>query len=1170
MKRARMIPAALLASIALLSLTAAPPALAAAPAPNLALHTFATPTSFSEADGKLCKESPGNPYVSRCDEYQVTATNSGSLASSGAITFTDTLPANLEVIAVQAELKRLSTSPICLFGSASGCANDCTVEAARIIKCKLSLIEIPPSKAAVALKVNPDETLALLIQTVVKPGASGEEVNTATISGGGSPASEEQKPLVLDAPPAPFGLDSAFASLTASDGSSDTLAGDHPYEFRTRLDLNTVVRLSPAATLQPTSVKDPRDVIVDLPPGLVGAATATPYCTLAQLSSLVSCPPDTRVGQILSDPLSNASVNGPIYNIAPEAGVAAEFGFEDLLDNVHVIYASVAPTPEGYVTRAITREIPQIPLADVVATFFGDPQSKNGGPAAPPMFSNSANCDGRPLTTHIYMDSWQAPGSYNADDSPNLTDPNWASASASSPAVEGCDQLHFEPSIKATPQSSQADSPTGLDVNIALPQPQGAEELTTPPLKDALVTLPEGMTVNPSSANGLQACSLAQVGISAEGLPNAAPPACPEASKIGTVELETPALPSEVCKEQGPSPQFKNLSECPEPSEREKVPLKGSIYVARQLENPFGSLLAIYIVIDDQRTGVVVKLAGEVKPNQSTGQLRTVVSNSPQFPFSELRTHFFAGASASLRTPATCGPYTLTSELTPWSAPQSGPAATPQSTFEVSQGPGGGACAHSPGEEPNSPSFSAGSEAPSASAFSPLIVHLSREDGSQNFSRIDVTLPPGASGRIAGIPRCSEAQIAQAQARSRPGEGALEAQGPSCPQSSAIGTVTVGAGAGPRPYYVTGNAYLAGPYEGAPFSAVFITPAIAGPFDLGVVLVRAALRIDPSTAQVTTASDQLPSILQGIPLDIRSVSVNVSRPGFTLNPSNCNPMSVTGRELSMLGQSAPLSARFQVGGCQGLPFKPKLTAGVSGKASKANGAAFTVNVSAPGLGQANIAKVQLQLPKTLPSRLTTIQKACPAATFEANPASCGEGSVIGSGTIHTPLLDSPLTGPAYLVSHGNAAFPDVEFVLQGEGVLLILDGKTDIKKGITYSRFESTPDAPFTTFQASLPAGPHSALTANVPQKERFSLCNAAPSLVMPTTIVAQSGAVIKQSTKIALSGCPKKHKLTNKQKLNKALKACHRKKGSKRKACEAQAHRRYPVKKGKGGGRKG
>jgi hypothetical protein len=1116
-------------------------ALGATPSAHLDLHTFATPTSFSAADNQTCEETISPLlYVTACDEYQVTVRNSGSVATSGATIFlTDTLPPGLTVFAIQAIRELPSQESVEL-------TSDCKAEASVTVRCKFPF------------RLGPEESLQLLIAVEVQGGAEGGQLNTATVTGGGVPSSEVSEPDVLDSAPA-FGLSSLQTSLVDLSGEIDTAAGDHPYEYTTRLDLNNVIRTSSANTLQSTSVRDLRDVIVDLPPGLLGAATATPYCTLAQLSSEVGCPTDTRVGQIRSEPFSNASVNSGIYNIVPEKGVPAEFGFSDNLDNVHLIYASVVPTPGGYVTRAITRETPQIPLVDAIVTFFGNPAAMNKGPAAPPMFTNGANCNGQPQVTNVYIDSWQAPGSYNADGTPNLSDPNWLKASTETPPLTGCAELEglFAPMIEAKPESTRADSPTGFDVNIKVPQPEDFETLATPPLRDAVVTLPEGMNVNPSSANGLEGCSLAQVGMSASGAPDASAPNCPDGSKIGTVELESPALPSEACKP-APGVKFRNLSECE--GETEEVPLKGSIYVARQQENPFGSLLAIYIVVDDPRTGVIVKLPAEVKADESTGRLTTVVRNSPQFPFSELRTHFFGGATASLRTPAVCGVYSLTSQLTPWSAPESGPPATPEGAFEVALGASGGACPHSPGEQPNSPTFEAASENPAAGVFSPVLVRLAREDGSQNFGQIVVTLPPGASGRIAGIPRCSDSQIAQAQARGNLGEGALELASPSCPDDTKIGTVTVGAGAGPEPFYVTGNAYLAGPYEGAPFSAVFITPAKAGPFDLGAVVVRAALLIDPTTAQVTTRADPLPRILHGIPLDIRSVAVNVSRPGFTITPTNCSPLSVTGQEISTLGQSAPLSSRYQVGGCEHLPFAPKLSASVAGKASKASGTSFTVNIDSAGLGQANIAKVQLQLPKALPSRLTTLQKACLAAVFEANPASCAETSIIGSATVNTPLLASPLSGPAYLVSHGNAAFPDVEFVLQGEGVTLILDGKTDIKNGITYSRFESAPDAPFTSFKTTLPAGPHGILTANVPANKNYSLCGTA--LTMPTTIVSQSGVTLKQNTKIALSGCPKPKALTRKQKLAKALKACHKKHNKKKlQACERQARKKYGAK---------
>jgi hypothetical protein len=344
-----------------------------------------------------------------------------------------------------------------------------------------------------------------------------------------------------------------------------------------------------------------------------------------------------------------------------------------------------------------------------------------------------------------------------------------------------------------------------------------------------------------------------------------------------------------------------------------------------------------------------------------------------------------------------------------------------------------------------------------------------------------------------------------------------------------------------------------------------ITPAVAGPFDLGVVVVRAGLYIDPATAQVTAKSDPIPSILQGIPLDVRSVTVDVDRPGFTLNPTSCAPMAVTGEETSTQGQVAHLSGRFQVGSCQSLAFKPDLTAFTAGKASKAGGASLDVKVaypSAPFTGYANIRSVKVSLPKQLPSRLTTLQKACLAATFEANPASCPTASDVGTATASTPLLSSPLVGPAYIVSHGNEAFPDLEIVLQGENITLVLDGNTQIKNGITSSTFKSVPDAPVSSFELKLPTGKFSILSANVPQSAKYSLCGQ--SLTMPTEITAQNGALINQTTKIAITGCAKPKTLTRAEKLKKALKACHKdKKKAKRATCEKQARKRYGPSKG-------
>jgi hypothetical protein len=455
--------------------------------------------------------------------------------------------------------------------------------------------------------------------------------------------------------------------------------------------------------------------------------------------------------------------------------------------------------------------------------------------------------------------------------------------------------------------------------------------------------------------------------------------------------------------------------------------------------------------------GALIKLGGTVALDPNTGQITATFDNNPQLPFSELRLKFFPGPRAPLVTPSTCGTYAATSQLTPWSS--STPFEPVANSFSIESG-----CAHA-----FAPSFTAGTTNLQAGGYTPFSLTLKGE--------------------------CSEAAL--------------------------LGESTASAGPGEDPFWVKGGrVYLTGPYGGAPFGLSIVVPAVAGPFNLGNVIARSGISVDPHTAQaiITTA---LPTIKDGIPLDVRTVNVTIKRPGFIFNPTSCTPSAVGGTVGSTAGASATVSSPFDVANCAALPFAPRLTASVGAHASKSNGTSFRVKLESAGIGQANIHKVDLQLPSELPSRLSTLQKACLAAVFEANPAGCGAESVIGNATIRTPLLAAPLTGPAYLVSHGGAAFPDVEFVLQGEGVTLILDGQTQIKNGITYSRFETAPDAPFTSFETELPAGPHSILGAYVP-KTPYNLC--ASSLQMPTEITGQNGAVIRQSTSITPTGsCPPK-----------------------------------------------
>ena len=546
-------------------------------------------------------------------------------------------------------------------------------------------------------------------------------------------------------------------------------------------------------------------------------------------------------------------------------------------------------------------------------------------------------------------------------------------------------------------------------------------------------------------------------------------------------------------------------------------PLEGQVFLGEPECSPCsatdaedGHIFRLFLQVRSIERGVTLKLAGHVSANPTTGRLQATFTQQPQLPFSELLLTFTGGARASLANPQTCGTFTTTTDLTPWSAPGFGGLsgteviagsadATPSSSFNVDWNGAGGAC---PASLPFSPSFTAGSQTATAGASSPFSVTFGREDREQDISAITLATPPGLLGMVSQVTQCPEVQ----------------ANAGTCGPESLIGSTTVGAGPGPHPFYLSGRVYLTGPYKGQPFGLSIVVPALAGPFNLGTVVVRASIAVNPATAALTITSDPLPQFVDGVQLRLRTINVEVNRPGFMLNPTSCAQQAVGATITAAQGASSTLSTPFEVGGCQNLPFAPKLTASTEGQASKANGASLDVKITSAGLGQANIAKVDLQLPKALPSRLSTLQKACLVAVFNTNPAACPEGSVIGKATIHTPILTSPLTGPAYLVSHGGAEFPDVELVLQGEGVTLILDGKTEITNGITYSRFESAPDAPFTTFETELPTGPHSILGAYVPAIANYNLCKA--SLAMPTIITAQNGKQIKQTTSIAVTGC--------------------------------------------------
>jgi hypothetical protein len=461
--------------------------------------------------------------------------------------------------------------------------------------------------------------------------------------------------------------------------------------------------------------------------------------------------------------------------------------------------------------------------------------------------------------------------------------------------------------------------------------------------------------------------------------------------------------------------------------------------------------------------------------------------------------------------------FTASSQLTSHAFPEL-PVASPSSSFGVSLDGHGAAC---PASQPFTPGLAAGTVDPQAGGFSPFTMTVSRPDGQQTLSAIALQMPPGLLGVLKSVSLCGDAQAAAG----------------SCGAESLIGHTTVGAGPGSNPFYLGGQVFLTGPYKGAPFGLSIVVPALAGPFNLGTVVVRARILVDSHTAALTIVSDSLPTILQGIPLDLRVVNVTVDRAGFTFNPTNCEAISVLGSATSTQGVTFAAPVHFQAANCAVLGFKPKFTASAPAKTSRADGAALDVKVAYPGTGNANIRSVAVSLPKQLPARLTTIQKACPAATFDQNPALCGEGALVGIGTASTPILSAPLSGPAYLVSHGGAAFPDIVVILQGQGIRLDLVGNVFISKtGITSATFAHIPDAPISSFDLSLPAGPHSALSAV------GSLC--AGPLSMPTTINAQNGAQVTQTTQVKVTGCPAAKKAKHKTKRKKHKKG-NVKKGS-------------------------
>jgi hypothetical protein len=805
-------------------------------------------------------------------------------------------------------------------------------------------------------------------------------------------------------------------------------------------------------------------VITNLPQGLIANPNATPErCTelefLSGQGAEPGCPDGSQVGIINAMTEVGAGpkfVVSHLYNMVPPPGAPGEVAFNALEVGIFIHIAGHVRSESDYGITTSTEDTvarTQNPVLDVQAQVWGDPSSDSHSeirgecrvkpsitcplpPQRKAVLTMPSACS-QSLELSAFADSWEVPGVFDKRQVP-FTD-----TSGNPVGVNECSSLEFEPTLSVQPTTSAAGTPTGIQVDLEVPQNEDKEELATSTLKDTLVTFPAGLALNPAAASGLEACTPAQIGLKTPVGGAPAPihfteerPQCPAGSKIGTVEVTTPLLDH---------------------------PLPGAVYVAQPYQNPFGELLGVYIAIDDPADGIVAKLAGRTEILDKTsgiGQLRTTFTENPELPVSHFKVSLSGGPRAALRTPATCGTYATTSLQTPWSG--NAPVTTANS-FLIDQGPNGQPCASSEAQMPNRPSFEAGTATPIAGSYSPFLGRLQRADGTQQFKRLNLDLAPGLSGKLAGVSVCSGSAIDAAAAKS----GAQEQQSPSCPANSQIGEALVGAGAGPQPYYTSAKIYLAGPYYGGPLSAsspasvVIITPAVAGPFDLGTVVTRAGLYLDPITAQITVKSDPIPQQLEGIPLQVRDVRVNISRPNFSLNPTSCDPTTIAGEAISVLNQVAPLSQRFQVGACKALGYEPKLALRLKGGTKRgAHPKLRAVFTAKPG--EANTSRISVALPRSEFLENAHIQTVCTRVQFAAE--NCPAKSIYGHVRVTTPLLNEALEGPVYLRSSTHK-LPDLVMALKGppsRPIKVELDGRIDSVNGGIRSTFDFVPDQPFT------------------------------------------------------------------------------------------------------------
>jgi hypothetical protein len=1076
-------------------------AAAEAAGPTWSLRTVAEPSAFSPADLARCDDP--HPASQICDRYQVLVTNVGDAPSVGPVTVTAHLPIGITTVETPESGEGVE-----------GFSWECTPGAGNSVVTCTSEEAIPSFGYLpfLTIRVNPPTA-----------GVVGPLQSEFTVGGGGSVPITEHLDTPVTFGQIPFGVSEFDFEPNEVTGVPSTQAGGHPWELTSAIG-TTMAISQPALGIENDFVvpRNIKNAGVELPLGFLGNPTATPTCTQTQLMHN-ACPAASRVGEFAvvggqflfgEFQYTGRSCCSAVYNMRPETGYPAEFSFA-FAEQIITLYASVIHDPSGYRLRAAAAGLPAVlEISHSAIIFFGDPGAVDGGESGAAFLTNPTQCDGGDGSSRLRIDSWEDP-----------LDPIFAESTAY-PSVTGCESLSFHPQLTLAPSAAaeggtqSADTPSAYTVGLRIPQTTEYDELATPPLNTATVTLPPGLSVSPAAAQGLGACAAtgpdginigsSQIGPQGQdlgdpgatelgaghlggngspyddGLYHQAPGHCPNSSQLGTVAATTPLL-------EGPIP--------------------GHVYLAApecapcgHADAQSGKLLRLYLELDDPKTGVIIKLAGSTSADPKTGQLTATFRENPQFPLEDLQLVFHGGPRAPLANPPTCGSYQTNASLEPWSAPDT-PTASSVSSFAITSGPGGSACA----PPANHPRFEAGTVSNQAGAYSPFVLKLSREDGTQRLKGLNVTLPPGLTGKLAGVQECPDAAIAAAEGKG----GRAEQSSPSCPLASELGTVTVGAGPGPTPLYVQGHAYLAGPYKGAPLSMAIITPAVAGPFDLGTVVVRAALFVDPFTARITVKSDPIPQIRSGIPLDVRSIAVNISRNQFTLNPTNCDPATLVANVLA--DSEAMVSNPFQVGGCSRLGFKPKLKISLKGATKRTGHPALRAEVTYPeGGGYANIARAQVGLPRSEFLDQGNLDKVCKQA--ELLSATCPPSSVYGHAKAWTPLLDKPLEGPVYLGVGFGYKLPALVADLNGQ-VRILLKGKVDQtkQKGLR-NTFEAVPDAPVSKFILTMKGGKKYGLLEN-----SEDIC-AKPQKAS-ARFTAQNGKALQLTPRIGNDCGKKKHK---------------------------------------------